>query len=60
VHPGQDRGDDIDCLLRAPPGADHHRSDSGDAATSTAPAKSPNAETPTPKQHHDRNELQLP
>ena len=32
----------------------------GDAATSTAPAKPTNAGTPTPRQHHDHNELQLP
>ena len=32
----------------------------GDAATSTAPAKPINAGTPTPRQHHDHNELQLP
>ena len=32
----------------------------GDAATSTAPAKPASAGMPTPKQHHDHNELQLP
>jgi hypothetical protein len=32
----------------------------GDAATSTAPAKPTNAGIPTPRQHHDHNELQLP
>jgi hypothetical protein len=32
----------------------------GDAATSTAPAKPTNAGMPTPRQHHDHNELQLP
>jgi hypothetical protein len=32
----------------------------GDAATSTAPAKPTDAGTPTPTQHHDHNELQLP
>jgi hypothetical protein len=32
----------------------------GDAATSTAPAKLTRAGTPTPREHHDHNELQLP
>ncbi len=32
----------------------------GDAATSTAPARHTSAGTPTPRQHHDHNELQLP
>ena len=32
----------------------------GAAATSTAPTKPTNAGTPTPRQHHDHNELQLP
>jgi hypothetical protein len=32
----------------------------GDAATSTAPAKPTKNGTPTPRQHHDHNELQLP
>ena len=32
----------------------------GDAVTSTAPAKPINAGTPTPRQHHDHNELQPP
>jgi hypothetical protein len=31
----------------------------GDAATSTAPAWRTDAGTPTPRQHHDHNELQL-
>jgi hypothetical protein len=32
----------------------------GDAATSTAPAKPINPGTPTPRQRHDHNKLQLP
>ena len=32
----------------------------GAAATSTAPARPTGAGTPTPRQHHDHNELQLP
>jgi hypothetical protein len=32
----------------------------GVAATSTAPAKPTSAGMPTPRQHHDHNELQLP
>ena len=32
----------------------------GGAATSTAPAKPTSAGMPTPRQHHDHNELQLP
>jgi hypothetical protein len=32
----------------------------GDAATSTAPAKSTDAGTPMPRQHRDHNELQPP
>ena len=32
----------------------------GDGATSTAPARPTCAGTPTPRQHHDHNELQLP
>src|SRR5262249_27657215 len=32
----------------------------GDAATSTAPGKPTKNGTPTPRQHHDHNELQLP
>jgi hypothetical protein len=32
----------------------------GAAATSTAPARPTIAGTPTPRQHHDHNELQLP
>lgn len=32
----------------------------GDAATSAAPATPTRAGTPTPTQHHDHNEIQLP
>jgi hypothetical protein len=52
---------DRDLLARPHlPRCSRRRQRQQDAATSTAPASPTNAGTPTPRQHNDHNELQLP